>query len=214
MNIFRLFGDLSHLASIIILLHKIRISKSCAGISLKTQELYLLIFLLRYLDLFWNFISVYNSIMKIFFIISTCSVIYLIRFRYRNTYDRDNDGFPVVYILAPCFVISLFFNQGFEFYEILWAFSIYLEAVVILPQLVMIQRRKGEVDILTGDYIATLGGYRALYLINWIYRFITEPGYVQWIVWISGSIQTALYLDFFYYYFKSKRTNSVLVLPH
>ena len=31
-----------------------------AGISLKTQELYVIVFVSRYLDLFWNFLSIYN----------------------------------------------------------------------------------------------------------------------------------------------------------
>lgn len=104
MNIFRLAGDMSHLLSILVLLLKIRATKSCrgevdprvdgpgrpaglpyadaaiahridvrqrsrrarpptssqcaAGISLKTQELYALVFVCRYLDLFYSFISV------------------------------------------------------------------------------------------------------------------------------------------------------------
>ena len=95
MNIFRLLGDLAHLASFFLLLHRLRERKSAvgeppsarrrarccyhlvrarcaaarrlsapffggpprspAGISLKTQELYLLVFCTRYLDLFTNF---------------------------------------------------------------------------------------------------------------------------------------------------------------
>ena len=30
-------------------------------------------------------------------------------------------------------------------------------------------------------------------ILNWIYRYFTEPRYRQWLVWISGCIQTALY---------------------
>lgn len=37
----------------------------CAGISLKTQFLYALVFLCRYVDLFWNFASMYNWTMKV-----------------------------------------------------------------------------------------------------------------------------------------------------
>lgn len=83
----------------------------------------------------------------------------------------------------------------------MWAFSIYLEAVAIFPQLVMLQTT-GDVDTITYDYMFTLGGYRALYLINWIYRLATEPEYSEWIVWIAGLVQTGLYCDFFYYYLK------------
>ena len=40
MNLFRFLGDMSHILSFVILLHKIVKGKSAAGISLRTQELY------------------------------------------------------------------------------------------------------------------------------------------------------------------------------
>lgn len=48
MNLFRLLGDLSHLASILILIHAITSKRSCRGISFKTQLIYLVVFLTRY----------------------------------------------------------------------------------------------------------------------------------------------------------------------
>jgi ER lumen protein retaining receptor len=66
-------------------------------------------------------------------------------------------------------VLALIFNYEFKFSEILWAFSIYLEAVAIFPQLFMLQRT-GEAETITTHYIAALGAYRALYVPNWIYR--------------------------------------------
>ena len=86
MNIFRLTGDLSHLAAIIILLLKIWKTRSCsgmcidifrkfvskiasffAGISGKSQILFTIVYITRYLDLFTNFVSVYNTFMKVCF---------------------------------------------------------------------------------------------------------------------------------------------------
>lgn len=63
------------------------------------------------------------------------------------------------------------------FSEILWSFSIFLEAVAILPQLFMLQRT-GEAETITTHYLAALGAYRALYIPNWIYRCVTPPAYV------------------------------------
>ena len=40
--------------------------------------------------------------------------------------------------------------------QILWTFSLYLEAVAILPQLVLLQRTQ-NIDNLTGNYILLLG---------------------------------------------------------
>jgi ER lumen protein retaining receptor len=76
---------------------------------------------------------------------------------------------------------------------------VYLEAVAILPQLFMLSRT-GEAETITTHYMFALGGYRALYLLNWVYRYATE-GHSDWIVWIAGLVQTALYMDFFYIYF-------------
>jgi ER lumen protein retaining receptor len=58
MNLFRMLGDFSHVMSIVVLLLRLRVTKNATGISIKTQELYLLVFIARYLDLFTTFYSV------------------------------------------------------------------------------------------------------------------------------------------------------------
>jgi len=204
----------SFVFSLQVLLLKINATKSCAGVSLKTQELYLLVFVTRYLDLLYSFISLYNTCMKLIFIGSSGCIIWYMR-KHRvvsQTYDAEQDTFRVVFLVGPSMLLAMLINHEFSFTEVLWTFSIYLEAVAILPQLVLLQRTK-NVDTLTGNYVFLLGGYRALYLLNWIYRFLTEPGYRQWIVWVSGVVQTAVYCDFFYYYLKSWHKNEKLQLP-
>ncbi len=54
-------------------------------------------------------------------------------------------------------------------FEVMWAFSIWLEAIAICPQLILLQRNKSA-ENLTASYMASLGAYRALYILNWIYR--------------------------------------------
>ncbi|CAL9755508.1 unnamed protein product [Musa acuminata subsp. burmannicoides] len=95
MNAFRLAGDMSHLVSVLVLLLKIYATKSCSGISLKTQELYALVFLTRYLDLFIYVVSVYNTLMKIVFIASSLAIVWYMRSHplVRRTYDKDQDTF-------------------------------------------------------------------------------------------------------------------------
>lgn len=54
------------------------------GISFKTQALYLTVFLTRYIDLVtapWR--SLYNVIMKIFFIASSGYTLFLMRFKFK-----------------------------------------------------------------------------------------------------------------------------------
>ena len=66
---------------------------SILGISAKTQEIYLIVFCVRYLDLFMYFVSVYNTLMKLFFIGATAFIIYLMKFKkpYCTTYDALGD---------------------------------------------------------------------------------------------------------------------------
>jgi len=214
MNIFRLSGDMLHLLSFVVLLLKIQATRSCRGISLKTQEMYTLVFVCRYLDIFWNFISLYNTVMKLVFLGTSFWILYLMRYDkiVKVTYDREQDTFRHHFLVIPCSVLAILIHNAWTPFEIIWTFSIYLEAVAILPQLVLLQRTQ-NIDNLTGNYVFLLGSYRGMYILNWIYRYFTETHYKQWIAWISGLVQTILYIDFFYYYLKSWKNNEKLALP-
>jgi ER lumen protein retaining receptor len=214
MNIFRLLGDLSHLASFFFLIARLTEKRNAVGISLKTQELYLLVFVTRYLDLFTNFVSLYNSVMKLVYLGAAGWIVYMLRYQepIRSTYEAALDTFMhVKFAVLPCAVLSLVVNEGsfwdqgvFEYaFEVLWAFSIYLEAIAIVPQLIMLQRHKAA-ENLTSKYMFALGAYRGLYVLNWIYRAMTESHYRSWIAWVAGVVQTAFYADFFYYFARSK----------
>ncbi|GAA5980039.1 hypothetical protein JCM10908_001508 [Rhodotorula pacifica] len=212
MNIFRLLGDLSHLASIFILIHKITTSRSARGISFKSQLVYLVVFLTRYLDLLTGpWISVYNTVMKIFFISSSAYVLYLMKSKYRPTQDPAIDTFRLEYIIGPSILLGLIFNYKFSVTEILWSFSIFLEAVAILPQLFMLSRT-GEAETITTHYLFALGAYRALYIPNWVYRYFTEDK-IDLIAVIAGIVQTALYSDFFYIYYTKVLQGQKFELP-
>jgi ER lumen protein retaining receptor len=123
MNLFRLAGDMSHVLSILMLLLRLRVTKNAVGISVKTQELYLIVFITRYLDLFTTFYSVYNTVMKILYISSTSYIIYMIRGTepFKSTYDKAHDSFlHWQFAVAPCAVVALITNvvQGFDIMEV------------------------------------------------------------------------------------------------
>ncbi|TKR72507.1 hypothetical protein L596_019941 [Steinernema carpocapsae] len=198
MNVFRLCGDLSHLFAILILLLKIWKTRSCSGISAKSQILFAIVFITRYLDLFTSFISVYNSVMKMFFIASSIATVFFMLVKFRPTYQREQDTFRIEILLLPTAVLALLINSQFTVFEVLWTFSIYLEAVAILPQLFMLQNT-GEAETITAHYLFALGSYRALYLVNWVFRYYMEDFFDPYAV-VAGIIQTVLYADFFYIY--------------
>ena len=101
----------------------------------------------------------------------------------------------------PCIALAVVFNEskGFSLafhdpgkwlFEVMWSFSIFLEAVAVVPQLIMTQRY-GQVENITSLYMASLGLYRALYVVNWVARWMIEPGYWSPIAWVCGVIQVS-----------------------
>ena len=68
------------------------------NIFLRSQILFLLVFLTRYMDVFTHFISMYNTSIKIFFIISTTTNIYLVFVKYAGTISSDMDTFRYVLV--------------------------------------------------------------------------------------------------------------------
>uniref|UniRef100_A0A8C4QUG7 ER lumen protein-retaining receptor n=1 Tax=Eptatretus burgeri TaxID=7764 RepID=A0A8C4QUG7_EPTBU len=198
MNVFRLAGDLCHLLAIIILLIKMWRSRLCAGISGKSQILFFLVFITRYLDLFTVFISLYNSCMKVVYLSCSIATLWLIYHTFSTSYDAANDTFRIEVLIVPLGGLAVLVNHSFTLLEILWTFSIYLEAVAILPQLFMVSKT-GEAETITSHYLFALGLYRALYLANWVWRYHNE-GFYDPIAIMAGVVQTVLYCDFFYLY--------------
>ncbi|KAI9277415.1 ER lumen protein retaining receptor [Sporodiniella umbellata] len=210
MNIFRLVADLMHLASIFILLLKIKKTKTCVGISLKSQLLYVAVFITRYLNLL-DFISFYNTLMKLFFIGSSLYIVYLMLVRYKATYDLNLDTFRIEYLAVPSLLLALASTANYSVVEVLWTFSIWLESVAILPQLFMLQKT-GEAETITTHYLFALGAYRGLYILNWIYRY-SQNEHIEWVSCVAGLLQTALYSDFFYIYYNKVLKGQKFELP-
>ena len=182
---------------------------------MRSLELYLLVFCARYLDLMTTYYSVYNSFMKVVFISATSLQIFWIKHYLKEDNDEIyrpyNPDMDTVshwkYLVAPCAVLafishyigSKYTGYGFNLMELLWTFSIYLESVAMLPQLVLVWYHR-RVERWAGFYIFAMGLYRVFYILNWIYRANYEYGYRHhWLVYFCGVLQTILYADFFYY---------------
>ncbi|RDL33335.1 uncharacterized protein BP5553_08774 [Venustampulla echinocandica] len=91
------------------------------------------------------------------------------------------------------------------FMEFFWVFSIILESVCVLPQLLLL-RQTSVPTVIDSFYLVTLGSYRGLYILNWIWRGLdTNDRKPEPIPIIFGVIQTAFYLDFFWVYYSRQR---------
>ena len=149
--------------------------------------------------------------LKIIYIAATAGIIYTIKYMepIKSIYNYNQDSFEHwKYCVAPAAGLATLVHllgsgmYNFNFMELLWTFSIILESVAILPQLLVLRKYR-LVENLTGKFVFFLGLYRFLYIFNWIYRAHTERYYRHhWVVYIAGVVQTLLYVDFFYHYLK------------
>ncbi|EXJ61645.1 hypothetical protein A1O7_02074 [Cladophialophora yegresii CBS 114405] len=211
MNIFRILGDVSHTASKCILIWAIHSNKSSEGVSLLTQILYIVVFVTRYLDLFWvpPTASWWNFILKNFYIWSSIYIIILMTRVFARTREREKAWKWGAYATAASMLaaplVCLTFNgpRRTTLTEVLWTFSIILESVCVLPQL-MLLRQTTVPTVIDSFYLVTLGSYRAFYILNWIYRAFTsrKPDAISV---IFGIVQTAFYIDFAWVYWTRQR---------
>ncbi len=111
--------------------------------------MYLVVFVARYMDLFLYYISLYNTVFKILFISATSYIIYLIRFKrpFCLGYDPKSDSlnhylfiYPAVLLVTIVFHLSS--RQQYYYYEYFWSFSVWLEAVAIVPQLYIVYKKR------------------------------------------------------------------------
>lgn len=91
------------------------------GISLKTQELYAIVFLARYLDLFTDYISFYNTVMKLVFIGSSLAIVWCMRMHWavKRSYDKELDTFRHYFLILASFVLALLVHEKFTFQEVI-----------------------------------------------------------------------------------------------
>lgn len=149
--------------------------------------------------------------MKVFFLVTSFGTLYLMWAKFKATYDRNHDTFRVEFLIIPAALLALLLNHEFTVMEVLWTFSIYLESVAIMPQLFMLSKT-GEAETITAHYLFALGSYRALYILNWMYRYYVEE-FFDPIAIVAGIVQTVLYADFFYLYITRVMRNRTIELP-
>ncbi|KAL5706339.1 hypothetical protein ACHQM5_024522 [Ranunculus cassubicifolius] len=146
-----------HAIGISILIYKLMKENSCAGLSLKSQELTAIFLAVR---LYYSVVMEYDihTLLDSATLGATLWVIYMIRFKLRSSYMEDKDNFALYYVLAPCAVFAVLVHPSTSHYifnRIFWAFCVYLEAVSVLPQLRVMQNTK-IVEPFTAHYVFAL----------------------------------------------------------
>jgi ER lumen protein retaining receptor len=217
---------------------------SAHGVSLKTLQLYAFIFLLRliaisrhqgYLPLDKTGDWLYHAIEGIslsFCVLAISGIVLLsdMKKTYQDIYDQFGNLYVSntlggLYIAVPCIILAIICHPilNKEFYsDVCWTFSMYLEALAIIPQIYMFQKQaknqEGIVEPLIGHTVFALGFSRLFELIFWFGSFLelednfgsNVPGFI---VLLSQLGHVTIMGDFFYYYFKAIQKGLPIQIP-
>ena len=233
------YGAMSRMFGFGILNLKTFTSKRATGISIKTLQLYSLVFFFRltsiirhegYLPYDKSGDWLYHLI-EIASLVFTASALYGCTVPFKSTYQGDMDkfgemnvppGYGSVYLAVPVMIVALLvhptLNNDF-LSDCAWTYAMYLESLALVPQLYMFQKQtSGVVELLTAHFVAALGFGRVLEFMFWAYSYqelqtkngSKMPGYLAL---FSQFVQLVLMLDFFWYYYLAVKNATPPVLP-
>ncbi|XP_073306278.1 uncharacterized protein [Primulina huaijiensis] len=137
-------AEVVHAIGISLLIYKLTQEKTCAGLSLKSQELTAMFLAAR---LYCSLVMEYDihTLLDLATLATTSWVIYVIRYKLNSSYMDDKDTFALYYVVIPCALLSVAIHPSTQHHvinRIFWAFCVYLEAVSVLPQLHLMQNTK------------------------------------------------------------------------
>lgn len=207
-------------------------SQRASGVSVKSLQLYSLVFFFRLTSIFrhegylpydksGDWLYHFIEGMSLLF---TSTALYGCMMPFKGTYQRDLDqfgefnvpsGFGAAYLAGPILLVAIFIhpNLNADFLsDVAWTYAMYLESTALIPQLYMFQKQaSGVVELLTAHFVAALGFGRLMEFLFWIYSYhelasstgSRLPGYLAL---FSQFVQLVLMIDFFWYYYKAVRS--------
>ncbi|CAM9176733.1 unnamed protein product, partial [Phaeothamnion confervicola] len=216
------------------------LKKHAKGVSLKTLQIYVLVFAMRlisitrhegYLPYDRSGDYIYHTA-EILSLLLSASAMVLMYTKFQRTYQRDYDNFGAypplphelgtLWLVVPALVLALVLHPSLNndfLSDTAWTASMYLESAAIVPQLFMFQKQaKGVVEVLVGHSVFALGFARVLDMIFWLYSYhelTNKAGSKAVGILVLGTqfVHIAIMGDFFYYYFVSIRTGELMQLP-
>jgi hypothetical protein len=206
---------------------KVEMQKSVSGISAKTLQVYVLVFVCRltstlmrngYLPMDVSGDWVFQTA-DILSLIMTLTLLRRMYTTHSGTYQEDYDTFNVYRLVPPCIVLAMCVHghlNGCPFYDTIWTASMNLDTIAMLPQLWMLAKIGGEVDGMTSHFVVSLAFSRVCAFAFWsqgyteLFRVSKVAGYQ---LLFAHGMQVFLSLDFVYYYIKARVKGNRMQLP-
>jgi len=167
-NIPRYVSDFAHLFALVLLLGLIAKERNIPrGLSFNSRAFYLGVFSIRYYDLFSGNQLRWLFCFKLFYIMSSASIVGLF-FYTKPLYQLLSDPLDPKMTAISCFLSTILLSYGLTFEAYSWTFSQCLECVAMLPQYLTCYTRKGTIADGIYWYIYLMALYRFTALLSWM----------------------------------------------
>jgi hypothetical protein len=150
------------------------------------------------------------------------TLIVMVRNTHNATYHYEFDTCSIGWFALGAFILSFFIHPHLnnrKIPDMAWTCALYIETVAMIPQLWMLFKMGGEVESLASHFIACVFMSRVLMMTFWVNTYhelrpkesdFNLPGFG---VMGAQLLQCVIFADFMYYYVRSIRNNTKLVLP-
>jgi len=206
---------------------KVDMQKSVSGISAKSLQVYVLVFVFRLTStLFRNgYLPVDQSgdwVFQTADILSLIMTVKLLRRMYttdRDSYQENQDTFDMMRLIPPCIILAICVHghlNSCPFFDTCWTASMNLDTIAMLPQLWMLAKIGGEVDGMTSHFVVALAFSRLCSFTFWAYGYVEihrVSAVAAYQMLLAHGMQVFLSLDFVYYYLVARMKGKRMQLP-
>jgi len=216
------------LAGFLILSAKIRRSKSVRGLSSKTITLWILFYSCRLTATALK--SGYNPVDRTgdfmyqfidFCSLATClHLLYGVHKTHAHSYQEEHDTLPIGPLVVGCVILGYFARANFNrhpLFDTMFAISVNLETIAMVPQLWMLAKLGGQVDSMTAHFVAATF-LSTVCTFTWWWYCAPElekrgPCLLAKVIICGQMLRLLLTADFMYYYALSWLCGTEVLLP-
>jgi len=203
---------------LLLLCYKVHTTKTVAGLSARSLEMYLAFFLFRlsstlfkngYIPVDRSGDWVYQSA-DLLSLLMTMQLLYCIHISHRSTYQEQLDCVEMWRAIPACVLLAVFVHGDLNanpFFDTVWTISLNLDTLALIPQLYMVYKGT-DMKGLTAHYVFAIVVSRALAFWFWFHGFKeiapTKGGFntAGWLIIGSHSVMLLVSSDFLLQYAK------------
>jgi len=218
-------GATAQFLGFVLLCVKVRVTKSVEGLSSRSLELFVLFYCTRltsttvkngYIPVDKSGDFMYQA-MDLGSLVCCLHLLFRMHKSYVHTYQEEHDEMSLMPMVPPCYLLACVVHGDFNrnvFFDTVWAASLNLETLTMLPQLAMLAKIGGKVDATTGHFVACIVLSAVCRFEFWYYAHTElESAVARTHVMVAHGLQLLLCADFMFYYAKAWVNGTAVVLP-